>query len=171
VPFLHCRTGLQDTHSILTVYVSVSITASLALHRCIARCAGLEGFDDNFKEAARVEAALQVPVLRHRDKKPAGGAADAATALRCAPHELVVVGDRRLTDVVFGNLAGAITVLVAPADTARESAVVRAARRLEGALGAAYERAGVRAPPHPLVVSDADLAGCVRCAVTTGAPK
>ena len=39
--------------------------------------AGLEQFDPEGTEAAALEAALGIPVMRHREKKPAGGKEDA----------------------------------------------------------------------------------------------
>ena len=98
-----------------------------------------------------MEAALGVPVLRHRSKKPAGGTPEIEALLGCSPDKAVMVGDRYLTDVVFGTLNGMLTVRVAPFDTSGESFAVRAARWLEGALVAAYRRAGVAAPAQELL--------------------
>lgn len=97
-----------------------------------------------------LEGALGIPVLRHREKKPAGGsedmerhfgwvgrvregsaphlfslcARDGAPApavdrpvlpsRRCKAEQLVMVGDRYLTDVVFGNRNGMLTIRPAP---------------------------------------------------------
>jgi hypothetical protein len=76
--------------------------------------AGLEGYDTDFSKAAEVEAALGVPVLRHREKKPAGGCKEVLQQFGCEAHEVVVVGDRALTDIAFGNLHGMLTVQVRP---------------------------------------------------------
>ena len=38
----------------------------------------------------------------------------AAHGCRCPPTELVMVGDRYLTDVVFGNRLGMLTIRTAP---------------------------------------------------------
>ncbi len=46
------------------------------------------------KEAAALEAALGIPVLRHADKKPSGGSAELAAHFGCAPADLIMVGDR-----------------------------------------------------------------------------
>lgn len=49
-------------------------------------------------------------MLRHTEKKPAGSAADIASHFNCQPEELIMIGDRYLTDVVFGNRHGMLTV-------------------------------------------------------------
>ena len=107
--------------------------------------------------AARIEAALGVHVVRHRDKKPEGlpevlrfFEAQCGTAVR--PEELCVIGDRVLTDVVFGNLHGALTVHVRPLTTAGDNAVARLVRPLESALFLALLRRclGLRPVRHPL---------------------
>ncbi|KAG0342709.1 hypothetical protein BG000_002054 [Podila horticola] len=62
-------------------------------------------------EAIAIEKALGVHVLRHQEKKPAGGDEllhyfDSTPASRIA-----FVGDRALTDVVFGHNYGMLTIL------------------------------------------------------------
>ncbi|KAI9197162.1 mitochondrial PGP phosphatase [Polychytrium aggregatum] len=66
--------------------------------------------DVGSREAERVEAALGVHVLRHRIKKPLGGE-ELTQHLGLPPSQIAVVGDRLLTDVVFGNLNGNLTIL------------------------------------------------------------
>jgi len=84
-------------------------------------------------DAARVEEALGLTVLRRQSKKPKGfdellkwfnrretsisATPDAADGYNGGgaisayePHELCMVGDRSLTDVVFGNVHGMLTV-------------------------------------------------------------
>ena len=39
---------------------------------------------------------------------------------RCQSHELVMVGDRYMTDIVFGNRGGMLTIYVTPFNTAEE---------------------------------------------------
>ncbi|KAI9323392.1 HAD superfamily phosphatase, partial [Dichotomocladium elegans] len=57
-----------------------------------------------------VEKKTGVPVLRHAEKKPSGGA-DLAAHLKGIPaHQVAMVGDRLLTDIVFGNLNGNYTI-------------------------------------------------------------
>lgn len=46
------------------------------------------------REAAGLEADLGIHVLRHKDKKPAGGAAELSAHFGCPTANLVMVGDR-----------------------------------------------------------------------------
>ncbi|KAI9332480.1 mitochondrial PGP phosphatase-domain-containing protein [Zopfochytrium polystomum] len=67
--------------------------------------------DKDFAQAKSVEESLGVRVLRHQIKKP-GGSEELLQQLNgISPSEIVVVGDRVLTDVVYGNLLGAYTIL------------------------------------------------------------
>ncbi|KAI9493583.1 HAD superfamily phosphatase [Zychaea mexicana] len=59
---------------------------------------------------AILEDSLGVPVLRHSEKKPLGGAALAKHFNHMPPHNIAVVGDRILTDIIFGNLNGNLTI-------------------------------------------------------------
>jgi phosphatidylglycerophosphatase GEP4 len=95
-----------------------------------------------------------VPVLRHRFKKPAGGDEDLEAHFGAPAARLVMVGDRYLTDVAYGNRLGMLTVRMAPYTSAGEPAAVRAARRVEEVFVAACRRAGVLPPPHALVPAD-----------------
>jgi len=72
----------------------------------------------HFPEAARLEHATGVPVLRHGAKKP-GCHAQVLEFLRSrypeevrGPENVAIVGDRLMTDVLMGNLMGAWTVWV-----------------------------------------------------------
>lgn len=68
-------------------------TAAAALEECFqafegrvvlySNSAGLEQYDPDGVEAATLEAALGVPVLRHKQKKPAGGAEDVEKHFGC----------------------------------------------------------------------------------------
>ncbi|KAJ3380706.1 inositol polyphosphate 5-phosphatase [Lobulomyces angularis] len=73
--------------------------------------------DHNFKEAELVEKSFGVSCLRHRLKKPEGGEELLNHfGIKKSPNltdiPLIVVGDRLLTDIVYGNLNGALTILV-----------------------------------------------------------
>ena len=75
-----------------------------------------------------LEAALGVPVIRHATKKPGGSADALASHFRIPPAavpSLVMVGDRYLTDVVYGNRLGLLTVRPAPVTAAGEPRAVR----------------------------------------------
>lgn len=67
--------------------------------------------DSEYKQAARIEESLGVPVIRHTEKKP-GGLAEVMKHFSMEPHELAIVGDRLLTDIYFGNLHGMYTIHV-----------------------------------------------------------
>jgi len=94
----------------------------------LSNSAGLAQYDPDGDEAAALEDALGVPVIRHATKKP-GGSADALAAhFRIPPasvHTLVMVGDRYLTDVVYGNRLGLLTVRPDPITATGEPRAVR----------------------------------------------
>jgi len=110
-----------------------------------------------------------VPVLRHRDKKPAGGVQDAERHFGCASHELIMVGDRYLTDVVYGNRHGMLTVRVAPLTGAGEPPAVGLARRLEEFYVSRWTAAGI-APPAQKTLGGGSAARFVR-APPPGGPQ
>ncbi|CAM9698941.1 unnamed protein product [Laminaria digitata] len=77
--------------------------------------------DPGYADAIRIEEAMGIPVLRHDEKKPGGvaevlaffeGKGSEGEPVRL--DELCFVGDRLLTDVVFGNLHGMLTVHTRP---------------------------------------------------------
>lgn len=94
--------------------------------------------DPDFSMAEAIERASGVTVVRHQEKKPGGmeelvahfqsqddkGGDDSdgkrPLPVEC-PEQLCVVGDRLLTDVVFGNLHGALTVHCEPLCTGEEN--------------------------------------------------
>ncbi|KAL4854406.1 putative phosphatidylglycerophosphatase [Chlorella vulgaris] len=124
--------------------------------------AGLQQFDPDGKEAAVLEAALGIPVLRHREKKPSGGSEDIEQHFECKAEQLIMVGDRYLTDVVFGNRNGMLTIRPAPFTSRGEPKAVLLARSIEEACAARWQRAGVQPPSHPLVQSAAAAAAFIR---------
>ncbi|KXZ50576.1 hypothetical protein GPECTOR_16g751 [Gonium pectorale] len=95
-----------------------------SLSRCMAafegravlysNSAGLKQYDPDGKEAEQLEAALGIPVLRHTEKKPSGGSAELEAHFGCPASDLIMVGDRYLTDIAFGNRHGMLTVHVQP---------------------------------------------------------
>jgi len=93
--------------------------------------------DENFRDALEIEEALGIAVIRHSTKKP-GGMDEVLTHFGLTdPAELCVVGDRLLTDVVFGNLHGCMTVHVLPlckgADNAKDNKIAKIVRSIENA--------------------------------------
>ncbi len=71
---------------------------------------------------------------------------------------MVFIGDRLLTDVVFGNRHGMLTVRVAPLTSKGEPPGVLLARRVEEACVGRWVANGVKAPQHPLLPAGA---GCM----------
>ena len=91
--------------------------------------------DPEYEDAIRIEEALGIKVIRHNEKKP-GGLTEVLDHLHIEdPAELCMVGDRLLTDVVFGNLHGMLTVHTLPlcsgADNRQDNAVARVIRTME----------------------------------------
>ena len=93
-----------------------SCTAQFGANVCIMSNSAGTNDDVRFESAERIEQSLGVAVLRHAEKKPGGlnavlqffqtstGSDDIVAA------DLCVIGDRLLTDVVFGNLHGMLTI-------------------------------------------------------------
>lgn len=88
-------------------------------------------------------------------KKP-GGTAEAVSAHfgGASPSSLVMVGDRYLTDIVYGNRHGMLTIRTAPFAPHKDKRVVRLARRLEDALLARLDARQVAPPPHARLSAD-----------------
>ncbi|KAJ2356913.1 hypothetical protein IWW50_001646 [Coemansia erecta] len=84
--------------------------------------------DPGFRAAHEVEAALGVPVLRHREKKPRCGQ-EILRKLGARAEEVAVVGDRLATDVAMANMYGMTSVWVQNIVTRRGDNSVAAALR------------------------------------------
>jgi len=113
--------------------------------------AGLLQFDPQGTEAKAVEEALGIPVLRHREKKPGGGAEELEQHFGCSADELVMVGDRFLTDVAFGAKHGMLTVRCEPLSLRGEPPTVLLARKLEEVLvGSLGKGERLNPPEHRL---------------------
>lgn len=92
--------------------------------------------DADFRMAEAFERCLGVPVIRHREKKPGGmeevlGHFESRLGRRVEPTEIAMIGDRVLTDVVFGNLHGTRTVHVKPITSRGDNFVAAVARFFE----------------------------------------
>ncbi len=70
-----------------------------------------------------------------------------------------MVGDRFLTDIVYGNKNGMLTVHTAPLATDGEPTTVRLARRIEERYISQWRSRGVLPPMHALVTSEKVLRG------------
>ena len=61
-------------------------------------------------DAQKVQNSIGIKVLVHNSKKPANPER-LMEYFGCPGHELVMVGDRMLTDIAYGNSMGALTIL------------------------------------------------------------
>lgn len=88
--------------------------------------------DDDFRRATAAEKGLGFPVIRHVYKKPK--CLDEVVmhfGAHASADQICVVGDRLLTDVMFGNMHGMVTVLVNPLSNRRDHVVAVAIRSVE----------------------------------------
>eukprot|EP00529_Nitzschia_sp_RCC80_P041436 CAMPEP_0113458140 /NCGR_PEP_ID=MMETSP0014_2-20120614/9767_1 /TAXON_ID=2857 /ORGANISM="Nitzschia sp." /LENGTH=195 /DNA_ID=CAMNT_0000349651 /DNA_START=1245 /DNA_END=1829 /DNA_ORIENTATION=+ /assembly_acc=CAM_ASM_000159 len=109
-------------------------------HSNVAILSNSAGTNDdwNFEDATKIEQSLGIAVIRHQEKKPGGMKEvlqhfqlllldseekkvedgsdnnDYSSSSSSPSSQLCVIGDRLLTDVVFGNLHGALTVHTMP---------------------------------------------------------
>jgi phosphatidylglycerophosphatase GEP4 len=59
--------------------------------------------DEDYKDAIEIENSLDIPVIRHDEKKP-GGLQQVLQHFQLEdPSQICMIGDRLLTDVVFGT--------------------------------------------------------------------
>jgi phosphatidylglycerophosphatase GEP4 len=94
--------------------------------------------DIDYHDAAAIEASMNVNVIRHDEKKP-GGLQEVLKHFELEdPAQLCIVGDRLLTDVVFGNLHGMLTVHTMPLcqgpDNIRDNWTAKMIRPVENGL-------------------------------------
>jgi phosphatidylglycerophosphatase GEP4 len=118
--------------------------------RYLAILSNSAGTDDDVghRDAQAIETSLQLAVIRHSEKKP-GGLKEVLQHFSTAagngddndddvhPREICVVGDRILTDVVFGNLHGMYTIhtqALPPVNGSIDNWTARILRPLENAL-------------------------------------
>lgn len=119
---------------------------------------GLYEYDPDGAQAAAVERELGVRVVRHRVKKPGGGAEEIERQLGCRSVEVVMVGDRRFTDIVFGNRNGFFTVLTEPLTGEGENFVVKMVRKMEEFVVHNWFGRGLKARSHCFLPNgDVDL--------------
>ncbi|KAI9506910.1 hypothetical protein GGI25_000060 [Coemansia spiralis] len=116
--------------------------------------------DHAHSEAAAIERALGVPVLRHAVKKP-GCAAEILEKLgqmacqAAGPGHIAVVGDRLATDIVLANKAHMLAIWTTEIIARKgDSAVAAALRQIEHRAYRVLRRAGIRAPPHESGIPD-----------------
>jgi len=114
--------------------------------------AGLKEYDPDGVDARAIEAAIEgVHVIRHDTKKPGGAAKEIESYFGCSASNLVMVGDRYFTDVVYGNRNGFLTVLTEPLNFANESYIVKRVRKLEAYIISYWYKKGHKPIEHPLI--------------------
>jgi phosphatidylglycerophosphatase GEP4 len=91
--------------------------------------------DPEYEDAQKIEEALGIAVIRHHEKKP-GGLREVLDHFHVDdPATLCMVGDRLLTDVVFGNLYGMLTVHTLPlckgSENTQDNTIAKAIRTVE----------------------------------------
>ncbi|KAJ3174675.1 hypothetical protein HK101_010860 [Irineochytrium annulatum] len=122
--------------------------------------------DVESRQAARIEAGLGEEAQSLL--KPAG--VDELKKFLGIPldyRDVLVVGDRLLTDVVYGNQGGLLTALVDPVTEEGDNWMAVRIRRAEKTLLQALTRAGIKAPPHPAwAVKEAGIAEAIRADAT-----
>ncbi|KAF9423942.1 hypothetical protein BGZ94_008125 [Podila epigama] len=109
--------------------------------------------DKNGLEALAIEKTLGVHVLRHTEKKPAGG----DELLRRFPgtdaSRIAFVGDRALTDVVFGHNSGLFTILTRQVVSEQgDNPMAVKIRRMEHRVLDMLARLDIKAKEHPIPI-------------------
>ncbi|GAB2264967.1 hypothetical protein Dimus_000038 [Dionaea muscipula] len=117
----------------------------------LSNSAGLYEFDPDGSKARSLEDATGIKVIRHKVKKPAGIADEIERHFNCPSKMLVMVGDRRFTDVVYGNRNGFLTILTEPLSDSEEPFVVKQVRKAEALLVRRWCRKGLKPISHILL--------------------
>ncbi|XP_052178796.1 phosphatidylglycerophosphate phosphatase 1, chloroplastic/mitochondrial [Diospyros lotus] len=113
--------------------------------------AGLYEFDHDGRKARALERSIGIKVIRHGVKKPAGTAEEIEKHFGCESSQLIMVGDRPFTDIVYGNRNDFLTILTEPLSLAEEPFIVKQVRKLEVALVKRWSRRGLKPVSHGLL--------------------
>lgn len=119
--------------------------------------------DKDYENAKLIGRNLGIKVLLHDQKKPSGINA-VPEYFNCNPSELVMFGDRIITDVVFGNRYGMLTVYTDPLTGKGDNTKIR---KYELALIEKLIRSGKTAPNHPMYKPDICLENLLALASIT----
>ncbi|PKU79480.1 hypothetical protein MA16_Dca000826 [Dendrobium catenatum] len=84
-------------------------------------------------------------------KKPDGTAEDIEKFFGCPVSDLIMVGDRYFTDIVYGNRNGFLTILTEPLTLSLEPFIVKQVRKLEGYLVKHWHHKGLKPAKHMLL--------------------
>lgn len=87
--------------------------------------------DPKMVQAEQLESLLRVHVLRHDLYKPLCGQDIIDHFKTVQKEQILVIGDRRWTDVIMANMYGFKSILVPPIDSSADHILVRIARKLE----------------------------------------
>ncbi|OMO60809.1 HAD-superfamily hydrolase, subfamily IIIA [Corchorus olitorius] len=156
-----------------TITAPYSLTLWPPLESTIAQCkdvfgpdiaifsnsAGLLEYDHDGSKAKKLEGTIGIKVIRHRVKKPAGTAEEVEKHFGCKSSQLIMVGDRPFTDIVYGNRNGFLTILTEPLSLVEEPFIVRQVRKLELVLVKHWFRRGSKPISHNLLP---DTTQCVK---------
>ncbi|KAK8496052.1 hypothetical protein V6N13_089435 [Hibiscus sabdariffa] len=113
--------------------------------------AGLLEYDYDGSKAKKLEGTVGIKVIRHKVKKPAGTAEEIEKHFGYKSSQLIMVGDRPFTDVVYGNRNGFFTILTEPLSVVEEPFIVRQVRKLELTLVNWWLRRGLKPVSHNLL--------------------
>eukprot|EP01025_Chloroclados_australasicus_P042079 TRINITY_DN44823_c0_g1_i1.p1 TRINITY_DN44823_c0_g1~~TRINITY_DN44823_c0_g1_i1.p1 ORF type:complete len:236 (-),score=12.28 TRINITY_DN44823_c0_g1_i1:610-1269(-) len=116
--------------------------------------AGLVQFDPKGNEAKQLEERIGISVLRHKSKKPGGDCVELEQYFGCQCHQLIMVGDRQLTDIVYGNRFGMLTIKVEPFTDRGETISVKMVRRIEDRICKRWVEKGIQPPNQALLQSN-----------------
>ncbi|KAJ1985754.1 hypothetical protein H4R33_003792 [Dimargaris cristalligena] len=106
--------------------------------------------DSGYTQAQTIERDLGVPVLRHPIKKPAGGDELLAHFAPLPPSQIAFVGDRLMTDIVFGHRYGLFTIWTRQIVSAKgDNPVAARLRGLEYRIYDFLKGWKWQAPAHP----------------------
>lgn len=103
--------------------------------------------DTDFRDADEIEKMLNIPVIRHAKKKPLG-TESIAESFSCKAEEMIMVGDRLLTDTLFGNRAGMVTIHTGVLTLKGDNKPAMIARNWENGLLKKWLRKGKTPPSH-----------------------
>lgn len=122
----------------LSIYPSLNEAFEEAKREFAGRCVIMSNSagtndDPDFKDAAKIEDALGVPVLRHVHKKPDGVESVMSFFQFADCQSLCVIGDRLFTDILMGNLHGMMTICTSELTSKGDNKIASAVRKVESA--------------------------------------